>query len=67
MMGGPTFFQTITVDDPEKLRQSIMKDSEYYTSPKLFLSKNDFSELKQNSRLMHQYYSNEPNVPIELK
>lgn len=48
MMGGQTFFRTITADDPEKLRKSIMKDSEYVTSPKLFLTKSDFSDLKQN-------------------
>ena len=65
-MGGHTFFRTITADDPEKLRQSIIKDNEYITSPKLFLTKNDFSELKQNSRLMHQYYSKEPNAPMEI-
>lgn len=67
MMYGKQLYSSITVDDPEKLRQSILRNLEYQTGPKLLLKKGDFSNLKQNSRLMHQFYSEEVNAPVELK
>ena len=66
-MGGRTYFRSIIVEDQEKLRQSIAKDEEWTTSPKLFLEKSDYSDLKNTNRLMHHFYSTEENIPIELK
>lgn len=67
MLGGRTFFRSIVVKDPEDLRKSIMQNKEFITSPKMFCNKEDFSELKQNNRLVHQFYSTEVNAPVELK
>jgi hypothetical protein len=66
-MGGQTFYQSIVIDDPEKLRQSLLKNQEHFTSSKKFLDKSEYSNIKQNSRLMHHYYSNEANAPVELR
>lgn len=67
MMGGTTFFRSITAEDPELLRQSLLKKGEFLSPPKKFMDKKEFSELKETSRLMHQYYSTDVNAPIELK
>jgi hypothetical protein len=67
MMGGKTNFRSIAVQDSEQLRQSLLKGKEYISSPKMFLDKQEFAELKQNSRLMHQFYSKDPNAPLELR
>ena len=45
-MGGQTYFRKIAIDDTEKLRQSLVKDEDVVTSPKLFLGKSDYSQLK---------------------
>lgn len=66
-MGGQTFYNSIVVNDIDQLRKSLLQNKEYITSPKKFLSKQEFSELKQNSRLMHQFYSTDVNAPVELK
>jgi len=67
MLCGKTFFRSIAVDNPEHLRKSLLLNKEFITSFKLFLNKDDYSDLKQTSRLMHQYYSEDVNAPIELK
>ena len=33
----------------------------------MFVDKHEFSDLKQNSRLMHQFYSTDVNAPTELQ
>ena len=67
MLGGKTFFRSIVADDPEKLRKSLLQNQDYYTHPKMFVDKHEFSDLKQNSRLMHQFYSTDVNAPTELQ
>lgn len=66
LLGGRCMFRSHAIKDPEELRKAILKGEVYVTSPKKFLNKKDFAELKQDSRLMHQFYSSSINAPVEL-
>lgn len=66
LLGGRSMFRSHIIKNPQQLRNAILKGEFYVTSPKKFLNKKEFAELKQNSRLMHQYYSSNINAPVEL-
>jgi len=59
-------FRNVAVKNPEQLRKALLKGDEFITSPKKFMNKSGFADLKQDARLMHQFYSEKVNAPIEL-
>lgn len=49
--------QSITFKKKDDIREALLKRKPLIKSPKKQISRDEYAELSQNIRMMHQYYS----------